>query len=407
MKFIKTFPVLLALLIQSSSVFADPLLWKDTVVWTNAMAQALSHPSDPTEEGNYPSDKDQALLEWFKPKIYIAPNGAKPIDFYTDYLPYTVVRRANERGRIQEHAPSRESLQKFMYDPQFYLEYTDTSDAKSSSPVAYARLKRETVNLTAHSLITTRNFIFLKYHYVFLYGGLPSRLSEFKEKTAGFIGDPSAWRELEHSSVYIVLDENEQPLAIMLQQYDYFRTYIVGEKEWKWPMDGKVKIAFSLRSNQPYKLPEEGNAPVPEFAVLDFKEIPYLIGQGKEPLLAGKDLVYPVTAGAAEVDYRLEYLTEFDPLYISRIPLGRRQYVLDRFENPFRRGSVGIDFCNWPQLADLGNVIQFWYIVEGNKEQVDFMRKHMRGFFDIDFEAILTLNAEVFGQTLKQKGRIQ
>ncbi len=406
MKFIRTFLILLAILIQSASAFADPFLWKDTVIWTNAMAQALSHPTDAREEGDYPSDEDQALLERFKPRIYIAPDGAEPIDFYTDYLPYTVVRRANERDRVQERAPNRERLKEFVYDPEFYLEYAGAPDVKPSYPTAYGRVTRETVNLTAHSLITTRNFTFLKYHYIFLYGGLPSRLSEFKEKIARFIGDPSTWRELEYSSVYVILDEEERPLAIMLQQYDYFRTYIVSEKEWKWPEDGKAEIAFSLRSNQPYKLPE-GDYPSLEFAALDFKEIPYIIGQGKEPLLAGKDLVYPVAAGATEVDYRLEYLPEFDPLYISRIPLGRRVYFLNRFENSLRRGSVGIDFCTWPQLVDLGNVMQFWYLVEDNNDQADFMREHMRRFFEIDFEVILALNAEVFGQTLKQKSQIQ
>ena len=238
-RYLRIFPILFLAL--HTSAFAEPLFWKDTVIWTNALAHAFNHPADPKEEGRFPSEEDQALLERFKPRIFVAPNGAKPIDFYTDYLPYTAVHRVNEREKIQERAPSRERLQAMVYDPQFYLEYTGAPDVESS-PTAYGQVRRETVNLTADHLVTTRNFTFLKYHYVFRYGGLPARLSEYKEKTARLFGDPSTWKELEHSSVFVVLDEQERPFAIMLQQYDYFRTYIVSEKEWNLPEDGIAEI---------------------------------------------------------------------------------------------------------------------------------------------------------------------
>ncbi|MBI4430650.1 MAG: hypothetical protein HY587_02940 [Candidatus Omnitrophica bacterium] len=392
--------VLLTVLVHSTA-FAGPLMWKDVNVWTHALAQSLGHPLKSGEEGNFPGAEDVQLLEQFKPRIYVAPEGAKPVDFYADYLPYTVVRRATEKDLVKERAPERDRLKEFIFNPEYYLEYQGPGHPESSTPKAYGRVSFETVNLTVHGLITSFKFKFLRYHYVFLYGGLPMRLASYKEVLVPFALDPEKWRELEHSSVYVVLDEADRVVAVMLGQYDHFRTYVAGRKDLVLPPDGRVRIAFSLRSNQPY-LFSDGQSRIQRFASLDFREIPYLIGQAKEPLLGGIDIIYPPGAGGREVDYRLEFLPEFDPLYISRIPLGRRVYLFDRVENPLRRGSIGIDFCTWPQLVELGNQMQFWFILDGDPKQARFMREHMRGFFDVDFSTILHVNAEAFGRAMSE-----
>lgn len=396
----KSFLISVCIIFSSSLLYGEPFLWRDVQTWTKGLSQALSHPSLPTEEGKVPTQEERALLEQFKPRLFIAPGADAPIDFYSDYLPHTVVRRTTEQKLIQERSPGRDRLKEIMYDPEIYLEYTEMGRVGKSSPKVYSELARETVNLNIQSLITTREFIFLKYHFVFTYGGLPTQLSSLKEDVFKLLGDPAQWRQLEHSSIYIVLDDQLQIVAVMLRQYDYFRTFLRGE-QLQVPSDGHVAIAFSERSNQPYLL-HKGQHPIQRFASLDFRDIPYVIGGKEESRLGGIDLVYPIEAGGVEISYDLEFLPEFDPLYISRIPLGKRAYYFDFLENPFRRGSIGMDFVTWPQVMDLGNILQFWYIRDGDLAHARFMHDHMRGFFDTDFEEILKKNTEIFGLAFKK-----
>jgi hypothetical protein len=90
--------------------------------------------------------------------------------------------------------------------------------------------------------------------------------------------------------------------------------------------------------------------------------------------------------------YRLKFLPDRDPLYVSWIPLGDRQKILLFFGDFYRKGPPGIDLNTWPEVKEYGDIMQFWYVRDNNIEDADLMEKSFRSFTDVDFEPVLEKN---------------
>ncbi|MFQ5559998.1 MAG: hypothetical protein ACE5FU_05350, partial [Nitrospinota bacterium] len=55
----------------------------------------------------------------------------------------------------------------------------------------------------------------------------------------------------------------------------------------------------------------------------------------------------------------------------------------------------------WPKLKEYGDLFQFWYVQNEDFETASFMKKHIRGFFDVDFDQILQRNGSRLYDDLK------
>lgn len=114
-----------------------------------------SKPPSPIEE----DDKD--LLRKYRPRLILPPGGHYPVNFYRDYLPYTVMRRYPEKTIVAEKVTSDTlkanqdntwvyldlQLDRFRasgLDRQLHLSEQQDSD-QERKPAVYGRVYRETV----------------------------------------------------------------------------------------------------------------------------------------------------------------------------------------------------------------------------------------------------------------------
>lgn len=357
---------------------------------------ALSPPDyDKNDPGSEPTEKDKVLLKQFRPRIIVAPGGMLPIDFYEFYLPETVVKDRKDDGKIIKEHPSRELLKSIERERRYYLDYVGPvkpcNDCSDYIATGYGRLFRETVAFGGDGPEDSLwPIVVLKYNFVFPYSGLPRKIGFFKELLSVMLADPVRWHELDiHGAIHIILNEEYVPVVLLLAQHNHFRTYLIG-KDVPWPRDGHVPVCFAERSNEPYLCPQ-GNEPEIRRAVGDPGYMPYVIDGRDRPFMSGYDVIYGQGAGGKEIRYDLSFLPDRDPLYTSWIPLGDRGRVL-LWESFYRQGPPGIDFNTWPRLKKYGDLMQFWYVRDGNIEDADLLQDAIRSFFDVDFEAVLRKN---------------
>jgi hypothetical protein len=68
--------------------------------WTFADFPGFREHTCATVSGPTSDAEERLLLYRFRPRIVVVPGAPWPIDFYRDYLPHTVLRDADQRGRI-------------------------------------------------------------------------------------------------------------------------------------------------------------------------------------------------------------------------------------------------------------------------------------------------------------------
>ncbi len=361
-----------------------------------AWLRALTYKDeDPADLGTPVTPEGQRLIERFRPRVFIAPGGRMPVDFYGFYLPNTVVR--DGAGDIVKESPSRAYLKKIERRAGWCLDYRgpdspcDKEDCKGYVGAGYGRLYRETARFRTGAGVKEVPVTILKYNFAFTYSGLPAEIGGIKETLAGLVLDPSRVHELDiHGAVQVVLSDRGRPLVLLLAQHNYFRSYVFGVDIPEIPTDGHAKICFALRSNEPYPCPG-GNKPARLRTVGNPVNISYVIDGTGRPLFSGEDLVYGPEGGAKEAAYSLEFLPSKDPLYVSWIPLGNREKVL-YFLRFYRTGPPGMDLNTWPELRKYSDIMQFWYLRDGSREDAALMQEAFRTFTDVDFESVLTHN---------------
>ncbi|MFQ5329274.1 MAG: hypothetical protein ACE5D4_04710 [Thermodesulfobacteriota bacterium] len=247
--------------------------------------------------------------------------------------------------------------------------------------------------------------IVLKYTFPFPFSGLPARLGLVRESLMRVISDPVQFHELDiHGAVQIILDEHGRPILLLLAQHNHFRSYLIG-KDVQWPEDNHIPVCFAERSNEPYPCHDDAG---PRYyrTVGNPKDFGYVIDGKSSALTSGEDMVYGPKVGGREVPYRLKFLPDRDPLYVSWIPLGDRKKVLT-FNTFYRNGPPGIDLNTSPELKEYGEIMQFWYLRNDNHEDAALMRDSFRSFSDVDFEKVLTHNGARLYRDLVEMGYIE
>lgn len=306
----------------------------------------------------------RALLKAFKPSIYVSPSGLAPIDFYGDYLPQCDL--IDEDGNVLASQVGRTALQFQERTAGVSLRYRGSlktcteKSCKRIDSVGYGNRYYESILLDEGLEI---GFHVLKYNYVFPRRGLPARLNLFQKFLASILGDATNWSEPDiHGAVHIFVNSwDGRPQIVMLAQPNQFRTYLVGV-DIDWDQEKGLQICFAERSNVPYPCPKGSNPLVYKSEVNPSDSSSTVYGRG-DWWINGEDLVYGPKGGAVPVSYELAYLPEWDPLFVSWIPLGSNQArtVLGRSKALKGSGSPGMNYKFNSKLSRYIDIAQFYY----------------------------------------------
>ncbi len=331
------------------------------------------------------TEDDQDLLRKYRPRLILPPGGRYPIDFYRDYLPYTVMRRYPEKTIVAQKV-TPDMLKANQDNTWVYLDLQldrfraagldrqpDLTEQQYSDqqrkPAVYGRVYRETVTFPkGKGDLISRDLIFLKYSTVFATSGLVANLPRGFEPLLRIMGlDLEDWHELDiFGAIYVVLDEKEIPIAVMLAQHNNHRTYLVG-KDISLPIDGRMAFDIALRSNEIYPA-SDNTGPVKHRAVRRTLYMKYLLSGEDPPLFRGYDITYGIRAGGKEISYDLAFLSPCNPFYTARMMLGEPRPFLGR--NIGRNGPPGADYYAIPPLLPLGNLLKFSYLRDGDPDDI-------------------------------------
>ncbi len=362
------------------------------------MLTALTYVSeDPSDFGAETSKSDKTLLSTFKPRIFIAPGGRRPVDFYGFYLPKTAVK--NEKGAIVKKNPTRAYLKTIERNAGFYLDYEgpdrpcEGRACEGYVGTGYGRVYREDARFFTKEGVRKIPLTILKYNFAFTYSGLPAAVGQLKELPLSLFIDPAKIHELDiHGAVHIVLNGQKRPIALILAEHNYFRTFVFGDSISKMPRDKRVKICFAQRSNEPYPCPA-GAAPLRRRTVGSPADISYVINGGEKPFFSGEDIIYGPESGAQQVKYVLKSLPKKDPLYVSWIPLGNKEKILF-YKSYYIQGPPGMDMNTWPKKKKYSDIMQFWYFREDSSEDAALMGQYLHTLSDGDLKRVLEHNGE-------------
>ena len=333
--------------------------------------------------------KDRELLENFRPRFILPPGGSYPMDFYRDYLPYTVLRSWPGKKVIAMDV-NKGLLQKYRVDRGAYLDFDTgqyrsdgmdirrTEESPSSDldrvPAVYGRVYREKVSFQdSKGGMEDHALTFLKYNLLFATSGLPAELSAWSRLLLTLGGfDRDDWHVLDNFvAVHVVLDENEDPIAVVLAQHNHHRSYLLG---WDIPLpqDGRTAFDIALRSNEIYPASDSPDA-VSHRVIRWSLYLDYLLSGENGPNLKGTDVTRGINAGGEEFDYDLKILSPCDPLYTSEMLLGQPRPFLGMYLG--RDGPPGSDYYNTPKLLPMGNMLKFAYLKDGDPQDIALVRK--------------------------------
>jgi hypothetical protein len=332
-----------------------------------------------------PEKEERELLKRFRPRLILSPGGRYPIDFYRDYLPYTVMRRFSDREIVAETV-TPDLLRENRKSRQVYLEfqldrYRDAGldrrvqdgekDASLSErkPAVYGRVYRERVSFPCENEEPCYlDLTFLKYNVIFSTSGLASKLPggyEFILKLLGL--NPDNWHDLDNFvAIHVVLDRKENPIAALLAQHNHHRTYLIG-KDIELPLGGRMAFDVALRSNEVYPA-SDSKEPALHRVVQWSIYMKYLLSGKDPPRYRGLDVTRGLNAGGVEIDYDLTLLSPCDPLYSAEIMLGKPRPFFGKYIG--RDGPPGSDYYTIPGLLPLGNLLKFSYLRDGDPEDI-------------------------------------
>lgn len=335
---------------------------------------------EPPPKGEY-----RELLLRYRPRLIIPEGGRYPIDFYRDYLPFTVLRRYPEKtvvtekvtpGVLKANRDNREVYLDFLFDRYRVAgldrrvgEEEKGSPLTARKPVVYGRIYRERVSFPAEEGRSRAfSLTFLKYNAVFAVSGLPAGLSKGYDVLLRMVGiSPEEWHALDNFVVvHVVLDEEKRPMAVILSQHNSHRTYLVGG-QIPLPLDGRFAFDVALRSNELYTA-SSSPGPVRHRAIRGNLHLKYLLSGEDPPFFSADDITRGRKAGGKEVSYDLVFLSPCDPFYTARILLGEPRPLFGRYVG--RDGPPGADYYAVPALLPLGNLLSFGYLRDGEPEDV-------------------------------------
>jgi len=301
-----------------------------------------AHPRSET----IPGAEDQRLLRRYRPVLWVDSSAEGPIDFYADYIASGELRGPDDQ--VISRQVSQSLLNEHRNSPN--VVFVHTPGPAKPKPVAYGRTDRAVIEGVGP--ITA-----LTWHFVFRYSGLPDGISSLQRTVLDLIGDTQDWHQLDHyTAATLVLNENQRPFALLLQQHNYQRTYLFG-CDLEWPDDDRVAIVSAAGSNElyPYQRGENRQRSVP---FMSEKGAHYLVTGEKAPMMSADD----VTRADREVNYALEWLPPSDAFYSFEGFLGAKRLL------PGREGPPGADFKTLPSLMRIETQIVLYNWSESDLE---------------------------------------
>lgn len=355
--------------------FADYPGFKE--YYSNHCPKGKPQPSIPED------DKD--LLRKYRPRLILPPGGRYPIDFYRDFLPYTVMRRYPEKTIVAEKVTpnmlkANQDNTRIYLDLQLdrfraagldrKLEWTKQRNSdQDKKPAIYGRVYRETVTFPkGEGEFLSHDLTFLKYNAVFATSGLPAKLPRGFETLLRVAGlDLEDWHELDNfGAIHVVLDEKKNPIAVILAQHNHHRTYLIG-RDISLPEGGRMAFDIALRSNEIYPASDD-TGPVKHRVVRWTLYMKYLLSGEDPPLFRGYDITYGLRKGGKEIPYDLVFLSPCDPFYTAKMMLGEPRPFLGR--NIGRNGPPGADYYAIPSFLPLGNLLKFSYLHDYDPDDI-------------------------------------
>jgi hypothetical protein len=344
------------------------------------------------------------LLERFKPRLYVAKDSYKPVDFYADYVDQSTLYRTEDGDKILvSDQATTEELMTYSGESDYYIDYQIpyqqllVEDYQSSnSPKFYGRVYRSELKTESEAI----PLLFLKYSFAYPYSGLPEGTKWWKKLGGNIIGNTMTWHELDiHGAVHIVLhEETLKPLGVILAQHNHHRVFL-NEIDIEWPEDERLEIVVAKYSNEPYLL-TDGQERYERVVGNPF-DIEFLFGiTDKEPLTAGSDCV-PKLEDTVEIEGEIVQLAFDDPLYTSSMGLGDRKTILG-FRTWFMDGPPGMDFYAMPALLDLSNTMAFWYINPEDAEYLKLLNETELSFMTMEIGDLLAHQKQQMVQHLQE-----
>lgn len=289
-----------------------------------------------------PDRTDRALLQRYRPRLFLSFGQEPPLDFYADYIAQG--RLTNEAGNLISDTVDRTLLNEVKLRPSVVFTYLPTGG--SITPTIYGRIDR-----LNHPVPMT----VLTYHAVFRQSGLPMGVPAWQAAMLSAVADLHDWHQLDHyTAASIVLDGAGRPFAVMLQQHNYLRTYLIGEM-LNWPHDDRIAVDVAIRSNELYlHAPGRRNHSAVRFTTPDALE--YMMGFGPAPFPSAEDVTEP----SREIDPPLQFLPPSDAFYMFRGFLGERRQL------PGRDGPPGAFYNTLPALKPLHRQLGIGYWRHGS-----------------------------------------
>jgi len=285
-----------------------------------------AHPPNPE-----PADAaGRALLQRYRPRLYVPAGASGPLDFYRDYIAHGTLYAD---GRHWSHV-DRTLLAAHMREPDAVFVHHRPADPEPHA-VGYGRVTR--ADIPGIGRVT-----FLGWDFAFRYSGLPADLPAWAEWLAGTFGDPADWHQLDHyTTAVLALGPGHTPLGLILQQHNWQRAYWFG-RDLAWPADGHVRLTAAVRSNELYPW-SPGSARHRVVRFLEADNVDWLAtGHGDAPRTAARDVTRPGT----RVRYDLRFLPGTDPFYRFQGRLGADRLL------PGRDGPPGADYDAIPAFKD-------------------------------------------------------
>ena len=399
----------LFVLVLSQSISCDHEQEKWELDVEQNFLSPMTYPSSAWGSNDFGIDKDKdhiTLLQKFKPSFWVARGSYRPVDFYNDYLPNTVHK--NSQGEIVNETVTRDILKAIERDPSAFLDFKgehfrcEQNQCSEEVVPVYGRVFEESLKNPVND--DSFPVWVLKYSLVFSSSGLPERLSWYKEWSAFVFGNPDDWHELDiHGAIHLIVSKSSnRPLAVILAQHNYFRTYVVGQDLALG--NGPLNICFASRTNEPYLCPESSDPAL--FGTVGSLENFALVYSNEEEALwdGGMDVVYGEAGGAFEIPTRVQTLPAKDPLYVSWISMGEKRKFLG-FNNYFISGPPGMDLNSFRGLKKYTDLAMFWYFDPSDRQGFQLLEKISQDFLSADVSPLLEHNGKKFWSKLESVSR--
>ncbi len=299
------------------------------------------------------SPAEQVLLRRHRPRFHLPAEHAGLISFYDDYIAQGTL--VDGKGELVSENVTRDILNRYRNDIQAVFTHIP-STVRSEQPVVFGRVDRIALPMGGGR---SEPMTVLTYHAVFRNSGVLAGLSWWQAGLVGLAANPRDWHQLDHyTAVYLLLDRADEPVALMLQQHNYVRSYLFGEA-LDLPADGRPEVDVAIRSNELYPH-APGRRAHRAVRFIEVQALRYMLGAAEAPTFGGEDITDPVR----EQDYALEFLPHSDAFYSFAGYLGERRML------PGRDGPPGADYNTLPRLKPLARQLAVGYWREGNKDDI-------------------------------------